>query len=59
MKVFFGEEYVYWVGIIGIVVDKIVYGFVKGYERDYNLYLCGVEIDCLVKGLIGVKWMIG
>lgn len=37
MKVLFGEDYVYCVGMIGIVVDKIVYGYVKGYERDNNL----------------------
>lgn len=35
-------------GIIGIVVEKIVYGYVKGYVGDYNFYMCGVEVDWFV-----------
>lgn len=30
----FGEDKVFCVGIIGIVVEKIVFGFVKGYLND-------------------------
>lgn len=59
MKVLFGEDYVYCVGMIGIVVEKIVYGYVKGYVNDYNLMIWNVEIDCLVVGCIGVKCIIG
>lgn len=59
MKVLFGENNVYWVGMIGMVVDKIVYGYVKVYECDKEVQFCGVEEDWLVSGVIGVKWMIG
>ncbi|MGX7172466.1 PolC-type DNA polymerase III [Enterococcus ratti] len=54
-KVLFGEEYVYRAGTIGTVADKTAYGFVKGYERDYNLQLRSAEVDRLAKGATGVK----
>lgn len=55
----FGEDNVYCVGIIGIVVEKIVYGYVKGYVGDCDLYLWNVEVDCLVVGCMGVKCIMG
>lgn len=54
-KELFGEEYVYRAGTIGTVAEKTAYGFVKGYEDDYQLQLRGAEIDRLVSGCTGVK----
>lgn len=59
IKVLFGEDKVFCVGIIGIVVEKIVFGYVKGYLNDQGIYKRGVEIDRFVKGCIGVKCIIG
>ncbi|MGV3488286.1 MAG: PolC-type DNA polymerase III [Tuberibacillus sp.] len=54
-KVLFGEEYVYRAGTIGTIADKTAYGYVKGYESDFNLHFRGAEIDRLAKGCTGVK----
>ncbi len=54
-KVLFGEEYVYRAGTISTVADRTAFGYVKGYERDYNLNLRAAEIDRLAKGSSGVK----
>ncbi len=54
-KELFGEDYVYRAGTIGTVADKTAYGYVKGYEGDYNLHLRGAEIDRLAQGFTGVK----
>ncbi|MGY3777416.1 PolC-type DNA polymerase III [Isobaculum melis] len=54
-KVLFGEEYVYRAGTIGTVADRTAYGFVKGYERDFNYHFRAAEIDRLAKGSTGVK----
>ncbi|WEG11586.1 PolC-type DNA polymerase III [Pullulanibacillus sp. KACC 23026] len=54
-KELFGEDYVYRAGTIGTVADKTAYGYVKGYESDFNLHLRGAEIDRLASGFTGVK----
>ncbi|MFA9456058.1 PolC-type DNA polymerase III [Halalkalibacter sp. AB-rgal2] len=54
-KELFGEEYVYRAGTIGTVAEKTAYGYVKGYQSDYNLMMRGAEIDRLVSGCTGVK----
>ncbi|GGE46253.1 DNA polymerase III PolC-type [Pullulanibacillus camelliae] len=54
-KELFGEDYVYRAGTIGTVADKTAYGFVKGYESDYDLHFRGAEIDRLAAGCTGVK----
>ncbi|MDN6569044.1 MAG: PolC-type DNA polymerase III, partial [Tetragenococcus halophilus] len=54
-KVLFGEDYVYRAGTISTVADKTAFGFVKGYERDYNLNFRNAEVDRLAKGASGVK----
>ncbi|MDN6639511.1 MAG: PolC-type DNA polymerase III [Tetragenococcus sp.] len=54
-KELFGEDYVYRAGTIGTVADKTAFGFVKGYERDYNLNFRNAEVDRLAKGATGVK----
>jgi len=54
-KELFGEDYVFRAGTIGTVADKTAFGFVKGYERDYNLNFRNAEVDRLAKGATGVK----
>ncbi|WP_100373170.1 PolC-type DNA polymerase III [Bacillus sp. FJAT-45037] len=54
-KELFGEEYVYRAGTIGTVAEKTAYGYVKGYQGDYDLHYRGAEIDRLVSGCTGVK----
>lgn len=54
-KVLFGEDKVYKAGTIGTVADKTAFGYVKGYQRDYNLEWPKAETDRLVKGTTGVK----
>lgn len=54
-KELFGEDYVFRAGTIGTVADKTAFGFVKGYERDYNLNFRSAEVDRLAKGATGVK----
>ena len=51
----FGSEYAFRAGTVGTVADKIAYGFVKGYERDYNKFYNSAEVDRLAKGAAGVK----
>jgi DNA polymerase-3 subunit alpha (Gram-positive type) len=54
-KELFGEDYVYRAGTIGTVADKTAYGYVKGYESDFNHHFRGAEIDRLASGFTGVK----
>ncbi|OIJ17872.1 PolC-type DNA polymerase III [Anaerobacillus alkalidiazotrophicus] len=54
-KELFGVEYVYRAGTIGTVAEKTAYGYVKGYQSDFNLQMRGAEIDRLVSGCTGVK----
>lgn len=54
-KELFGEEFVYRAGTIGTVAEKTAYGYVKGYQSDYNLQMRSAEIDRLVSGCTGVK----
>ncbi|WP_396126275.1 PolC-type DNA polymerase III [Anaerobacillus sp. CMMVII] len=54
-KELFGEEFVYKAGTIGTVAEKTAYGYVKGYQSDFNLQMRGAEIDRLVSGCTGVK----
>ncbi|RXI97971.1 PolC-type DNA polymerase III [Anaerobacillus alkaliphilus] len=54
-KELFGEEFVYRAGTIGTVAEKTAYGYVKGYQSDYNLQMRSAEIDRLVAGCTGVK----
>ncbi|WP_025729700.1 PolC-type DNA polymerase III [Atopobacter phocae] len=54
-KVLFGEDKVFRAGTIGTVADKTAYGFVKGYQRDFNLDWRKAEVDRLVQGATGVK----
>jgi len=51
----FGEEYAFRAGTIGTVAEKTAFGFVKGYERDYDKYYGNAEIDRLAMGSTGVK----
>lgn len=51
----FGPECAFRAGTVGTVADKIAYGFVKGYERDYNKFYNNAEVDRLAKGAAGVK----
>lgn len=51
----FGEEYAFRAGTVGTVADKTAYGFVKGYERDYEKFYPEAEVDRLAKGAAGVK----
>ncbi|MFC3932359.1 PolC-type DNA polymerase III [Streptococcus dentapri] len=51
----FGEEYAFRAGTVGTVAEKTAYGFVKGYERDYNKYYRDAEVDRLAMGSAGVK----
>lgn len=54
-KELFGVDYVYRAGTIGTVAEKTAYGYVKGYQSDFNLQMRGAEIDRLVSGCTGVK----
>lgn len=54
-KELFGEDNVYRAGTIGTVAEKTAYGFVKGFQNDYDLQIRGAEIDRLVVGCTGVK----
>ena len=51
----FGSQYAFRAGTVGTVADKTAYGFVKGYERDYNKFYNTAEVDRLAKGSAGVK----
>ena len=51
----FGPQYAFRAGTVGTVADKTAYGFVKGYERDYNKFYNNAEVDRLAKGAAGVK----
>lgn len=51
----FGEEYAFRAGTVGTVAEKTAYGFVKGYERDYNKFYRDAEVDRLAMGSAGVK----
>ena len=42
-------------GTVGTVADRTAYGFVKGYERDYNKFYRDAEVDRLAMGAAGVK----
>ena len=47
----FGEQYAFRAGTVGTVADRTAYGFVKGYERDYNKFYRDAEVDRLAMGL--------
>ena len=51
----FGEEYAFRAGTVGTVAAKTAYGFVKGYERDYNKFYRDAEVERLAQGASGVK----
>ena len=51
----FGEEYAFRAGTVGTVAAKTAYGFVKGYERDYNKFYRDAEVERLAQGAAGVK----
>ncbi len=51
----FGDDYAFRAGTIGTVADKTAFGYVKGYERDYDQYYGSAEIDRLAMGATGVK----
>ena len=51
----FGEQYAFRAGTVGTVADRTAYGFVKGYERDYNKFYRDAEVDRLAMGAAGVK----
>ncbi|KLK95388.1 PolC-type DNA polymerase III [Lactococcus lactis] len=51
----FGEDYAFRAGTIGTVAEKTAFGFVKGYERDYDQFYGNAEIDRLAAGSTGVK----
>lgn len=54
-KELFGEDNVYRAGTIGTVAEKTAYGFVKGYQNDYDIHFRQAEVDRLVVGCTGVK----
>ncbi|WNF35423.1 PolC-type DNA polymerase III [Bacillaceae bacterium IKA-2] len=54
-KELFGVDNVYKAGTIGTVAEKTAYGYVKGYQNDFDLEMRGAEIDRLVSGCTGVK----
>ncbi|HGD0139517.1 TPA: PolC-type DNA polymerase III [Streptococcus agalactiae] len=51
----FGEEYAFRAGTVGTVAEKTAFGFVKGYERDYNKFYNDAEVERLATGAAGVK----
>ena len=51
----FGEEYAFRAGTVGTVAAKTAYGFVKGYERDYDKFYREAEVERLAQGAAGVK----
>lgn len=51
----FGEEYAFRAGTVGTVAEKTAFGFVKGYERDYNKFYNDAEVERLAMGAAGVK----
>lgn len=51
----FGAEYAFRAGTVGTVADKTAFGFVKGYERDYQKMYSEAEIERLAMGASGVK----
>ena len=51
----FGKQYAFRAGTVGTVADRTAYGFVKGYERDYNKFYRDAEVDRLAMGAAGVK----
>lgn len=51
----FGEQYAFRAGTVGTVAAKTAYGFVKGYERDYNKFYRDAEVERLAQGAAGVK----
>ncbi|GGE37192.1 PolC-type DNA polymerase III [Streptococcus himalayensis] len=51
----FGSEYAFRAGTVGTVAAKTAYGFVKGYERDYNKFYRDAEVERLAQGAAGVK----
>ncbi len=54
-KELFGVDYVYRAGTIGTVAEKTAYGYVRGFQNDFDLQMRGAEIDRLVAGCTGVK----
>ncbi|MHB9781747.1 PolC-type DNA polymerase III [Streptococcus sp. 10F2] len=51
----FGAEYAFRAGTVGTVADKTAFGFVKGYERDYQKMYSEAEVERLAMGASGVK----
>lgn len=51
----FGEQYAFRAGTVGTVADRTAYGFVKGYERDYDKFYPEAEVERLAQGAAGVK----
>lgn len=54
-KEIFGEDYAFRAGTIGTVAEKTAYGYVNGYEKDYNKYFSNAEKARLALGSTGVK----
>ncbi|KXT75425.1 PolC-type DNA polymerase III [Streptococcus sp. DD12] len=51
----FGEDYAFRAGTVSTVADRTAYGFVKGYERDFQKDYNDAEVDRLAMGAAGVK----
>lgn len=51
----FGSQYAFRAGTVGTVAEKTAFGFVKGYERDYNKFYRDAEVERLALGAAGVK----
>lgn len=54
-KEIFGEDYAYRAGTIGTVAERTAYGFVTGFEKDYNKHFNNAEKSRLALGSMGVK----